>query len=111
VESALLLPVLFAMVLGTIEFGRLAWTRSALDFAVQEAARCAVVRPDLCATPAQTAAFAASKAAALGVPASAFTATTATCGAQVEASWSYRFLVYGLFPSAPTLRARACQAA
>lgn len=114
-EAAFVLPPLLLMLLGIIEFGRMAWTRSSLDFAVQEAARCAVVRADICATPLATQQFAAARAAAVRVPASAFTVTTGeACGVRVRASHTYRFLAGGLvskaFGGAPTLRAEVCRA-
>lgn len=110
VEAAFVLPLLLMLVLGAVEFGRLAWTRAALNFAVQEAARCASVRPGVCGTPAQTAAFAATKVTVLRIPASAFTVTTAACGAKVRAEVSYRFIAWRLFGEAPTLTAQVCRA-
>jgi Flp pilus assembly protein TadG len=109
VETALLLPVLFLLLLGVIELGRLAWTRTALTFAVQEAARCASVRPGICGTASQTAAFAARTVAPLNIPASAFTVTTQACGTQVRAQLSYRFVAYAIFRVAPTLTAQVCR--
>jgi len=109
VEAAFVLPVLLLVLLGTIELGRLAWTRTALEFAVQEAARCASVRPGVCGSSAQTAAFAAGRVSLLGVPASAFTVTPQACGAQVRAVLNYRFAAYAIFKAGPTLTAQACR--
>lgn len=115
VEAALVLPLLLLLLLGLIEFGRMAWTRSSLDFAVQEAARCAVVRTDRCPTPAATQQFAAARVAAVQVPASAFTVSFGQpCGVRVQAAHAYSFLTAKLvakaFGGAPTLRAEVCRA-
>ena len=44
VEYALVLPALLALAFGLMQLGGMAWTQEALNYAVQEAARCAVVR-------------------------------------------------------------------
>ena len=109
VETALILPVLLLMLLGGIEFARLAWERSALQFAVQEAARCAVVQSTVCGTPAQIQAFAVSKVAGFSVPSTAFTVTTPPCGTEIAASVPFNSILFPIFPSAPTLTARVCR--
>ena len=43
VEFALMAPVLFALLFGTIEFGRVAYTQGVVSFAAEEATRYAVV--------------------------------------------------------------------
>jgi hypothetical protein len=43
VEFALVLPFLFGLIYGTIELGRLFWDIAMLNFAVADAARCAVI--------------------------------------------------------------------
>jgi Flp pilus assembly protein TadG len=110
VETALVLPLLLLLFMGAVEFGRLAWTRAGLNYAVQEAARCASVRPDVCGTPAQTAAFAAGRASGLGVPASAFTVSADSCGTRVSAAYAYPLLAWQVFGVSPTLRAQTCRA-
>ena len=110
VESAFILPVLLLVLLGIFELGRIAWTQSSLTFAVQEAARCASVRPDLCGTSAATASYAAKRAAGLSIPASAFTLTTAPCGKQVRAEVDHRIILYPIFRAAPKLSAQHCRA-
>jgi Flp pilus assembly protein TadG len=108
VEFALVATALCTVLYGSMEFCRMVWTQSALNFAVQEAARCAAVTPAACGTSGQITAYAAAEIATAYVPASAFTASTASCGHQVTASFVYPFFVTGLFPSAPTLAASAC---
>lgn len=43
VEFALVLPFLLGLIYGTIELGRLFWDLAMLNFAVSDAARCAVI--------------------------------------------------------------------
>jgi len=109
VETALILPVVLLLLLGGMEVSRLAWERSALQFAVQEAARCAVVQPSVCGTAADTQAFAAARVAAFSVSAANFTVTTPACGTQVAASVPYSFALFRIFSAAPTLTARVCR--
>jgi Flp pilus assembly protein TadG len=108
VEFALVMPALCTLVFGVMEFGRLAWTQAALNFAVDEAARCASVTPATCGTSSQIATYAAAEIGPTYVPASAFTGTTASCGAKVTASFVYPFIATGLFSATPTLTASAC---
>lgn len=110
VESAFILPVLLLVLLGVFEMGRIAWTQSSLTFAVQEAARCASVRPDLCGTSAAVSSYAAKRAAGLSIPASAFTLTTQTCGKQVRGEVEHRIILYPIFNAAPKLSAQHCRA-
>jgi Flp pilus assembly protein TadG len=108
VEFAFLAPVLFVIFLGIVEFGRLLWTQSTLQQAVQAAARCASVNPTLCNTDSATETYAATQAFGLPVSSSAFTATTATCGNQVSANLPFNFVVPALFPENVTLTAFSC---
>ena len=45
-EFALGLPIFLAMIYGVFEFVRIFWTQSTMEFAVEEAARFALVNPD-----------------------------------------------------------------
>lgn len=110
VEMAFILPGLLALVMGIMEAGRMAWTQSTLSYAVQEAGRCASVRPTVCGSTSQIQAFAAERAAPLNIPASAFSVQDLPCGRQVTAEVDYGFLLYVMAPSAPALRARSCRA-
>jgi Flp pilus assembly protein TadG len=105
-EFALVAPALCMLVYGTMEFGRMVWTQSALNFAVEEAARCASVTPGTCGTSNQTATYASNKISSANVPASDFALTKATgC---VTAAFPYPFVATGLFSMTPTLHAKAC---
>ncbi len=110
IEFALLAPVLFSLILGAIEFGRFLWTVEALNYSVEEAARCGLINPDgNCATTTAVQTFAANASPQLKFPTSTFTVTpAATCGYQVSASYSYKFFVSGLFPYTPTITAQTC---
>ena len=50
IEFAVLLPVFLALIYGLFEFSRIAWTQSTLEYAVEEAARFAMVNPTASAT-------------------------------------------------------------
>ena len=108
IEFALIAPTLFLMLFGCMEFGRMIWTVGALNFAVEEAARCASVTPATCGTASQITAYAANEISPSYIPATVFTATTATCGHQVNASFVYPFVMINLFTTSVTLTAMAC---
>ncbi len=119
VEFAIIFPILLLLVLGLIEVGRAIWTQTTLDYAVQAAARCAAVSPNLCR---DVPSYAARKAFGLNFndPASVFVVSSGSCsvdangiptGAQVTASLPFDWLVPAFFPNPPfpeRLRARAC---
>lgn len=112
VEMALITPLLLMLLLGVMEFGRMAWTKAALTYAVQEAGRCATVLAS-CSTAAQVQAFAAQRAAALAIPAAAFTvvqnATGPACSWKITAQVNHGFLLYKLAPTAPVIAAQVCR--
>ncbi|HVH75898.1 MAG TPA: TadE/TadG family type IV pilus assembly protein [Stellaceae bacterium] len=93
VEMAFVLPFLIAMVLAVIETGRLLWTVTVLQFAVEQAARCAVVDSAACGgTGTNTAQCnAAGWALGLGLGCGDFTLASCANGAGKEVSISYTF--------------------
>jgi Flp pilus assembly protein TadG len=91
IEMALVFPFLTLMILGAIETGWMLWTASTLDFAVEEAARCASVDVNNCGTQANIQAVAAAKAMGLGMNAGAFTVSSPACGKQVSAIYVFNF--------------------
>ena len=113
VETALVLPILLAMFFGIIEVGHLLWTVSALNMAVQDAARCVSVSnvktppSTLCDTQAHMQTFATGRAWGMTVPPSTFTLSTPACGYQVTASYPYTPIV-SYIPLSMTLSASAC---
>ena len=123
VEMAFLLPVFMLFILGICEFGRALWTQTALQFAVEAAARCAAVSPSLCTAAGGTTmdvpGYAASQAFGMSIPSTAFTYTanavcgvasgsTGSGGAQVTASYNFDAVVPALVPVNVTLSAKSC---
>jgi Flp pilus assembly protein TadG len=107
VEFSLVLPIMLALMLGTVEIGQAMWTQTALNMAVQSAARCASISAQNCGTPAQVATYASQHAGGLALPTSAFTFTTPACGVQVAANYAFTpFTQY--IPLSFTLRATTC---
>lgn len=94
-QFALVAPLLLTLILGLVEFGRTAWITHALRYGVQSAARCAAVRPDLCGSPEQIAAYAGERLAAWGVTADAFSVNSEACGLRIQAGVDHRILGYG----------------
>jgi Flp pilus assembly protein TadG len=92
VELAIVFPFLVLMIFGGIEAGWMLWSVSALDFAVEEAARCGAVDANNCGTTSKIQALAATKAMGLGMASSAFTVTSPACGKQVSATYVFYFL-------------------
>jgi Flp pilus assembly protein TadG len=106
IEVALTLPAVLLLIFGIIEFGRALWLKSALDFSVVEAARCASVNPSLCGTADQIKAYASGQAGS-GFDSSVFSTTTAGCGNQVSGSYPLT-LAIPFAPISLTLTAEAC---
>jgi hypothetical protein len=94
--------------MGGIEFGRFLWTKSALDYSVQEAARYGVFIASPACSASAVQSYAAAATPQLNFPASTFTVTSEDCGCQVSASYNFQFVATGLFPMSPTLSALAC---
>jgi Flp pilus assembly protein TadG len=110
VEFALILWPLLLLVLGAVDGGRMLWTQNTLQYAVEQAARCAVVSTATCGTPAQIKSYAASMANGMSVSPSVFSSASPGCGAkttQVSASYSYSPLFP--FPTNVTLTASSCR--
>ena len=118
IEYGLILPVMLLFTFGIMDAGRLLWTYITLTRATEAAARCGAVNTTTC--PASSIpAYAVAQAWGLNdVTAADFTATTPACGVQVQATYTFQFIV-PWFPkfgssSAPfgattmTLNATAC---
>lgn len=100
VEFALVLPVLVALLLAIIDFGRALDAQQTLTYAARSGARVMVLQNDASAATAA----AQNAASALGtLPASAFTVSPSTCssGTQVTFTASYTFAGTGFFGSMP----------
>ncbi len=108
IEFGLLALPFLLLVTGIMDCSRMVWTHMALQAAVEQAARCAVVDVAGCGTATQVQAYAASLVTAPGVSASSFSFAIAACGSQVSASMSYAVLVPGYLPASILLTARSC---
>jgi uncharacterized membrane protein len=108
IETALVFPVFILMVLGVLEFGRALWTQSALQYAVQMAARCGAVNITTCASPSEVVSYAVTQSEPLDVPSAYFSASTQACGSSVSVSYPFTFVVPQLFPFDITFSAQAC---
>lgn len=106
VEFTLVLIPLILLTIGTINLSLMMYTASALHYAVQDAARCSSVKTLICADPASTAAYAATRYRSVGGTAT-FTRTTAACGNRVQGVSNYRFIT-GLSVIIVPISASAC---
>ena len=109
VEFGITAPVFVMVIFGVLECGTLLWTKLGLQHGAQMAARCASVNPGVCASSDDIKAYAVQQAYGLTLPSSAFTASTASCGKQVNANYTHQFVSSYLFggPSV-TLTAQSC---
>ena len=110
IEFAIVLPALMALFIGMMEIAWIGWAKSTLDFAVQETARCAAVRADLCGTTAQAQAFAAAQAVGIGLDPADVAVTDQPCGVQVTAQARAGFVAYVLPANMAKLSASTCRA-
>jgi Flp pilus assembly protein TadG len=108
VEFALVAPLIIVMLFGIFEFGRALWTQGVLDYAVEEASRCASVNATTCGSAGAIETFAAGKTTPLNLPSSTFVATTTTCGNKVTASYPFTFVASGILPYNIRLTSQSC---
>lgn len=106
VEFGLILPALLMLLLGGMETGRALWTQNALNFAVEQAARCASIDQNNCGTTTQVQSYAAAAAGA-GFASSTFSVATAACGNVVSASYPIQLHI-PFVGTALTLTAQSC---
>ena len=106
VEFAIVAPVLLMLLLGIMEAGRALWTQNALNFAVEQAARCAAIDQNNCGSSTQVKSFAANVSGA-DFSSSIFTVTAAACGNLVSASYPMHLNI-PYVSAAPTLTAQSC---
>lgn len=107
-EMAIVLPMLLLFILGLAEFGRLIWTRSTLNYAVQSAARCAALGTSACASAAQIKSVVVAAAPGLRLNADNVAVATLSCGVQVSATLPFQFAAPTFLPYAVVLTASAC---
>jgi Flp pilus assembly protein TadG len=75
VEFAIAAPILFVLMFAIIEFGRAWWTKNSLQYAIERAARYAIVCNGACPSDAAVTTFAASQVYDQMIAATAFTVT------------------------------------
>jgi hypothetical protein len=123
IEFAIIFPVLMLFLLGCIEFGRLYWTQSELQFAAEAAARCVTVGCAANITGTGPGTYAANHVYSVPVPAGAVfklypaanasatppVATGPACGNLVTVCFPFQFIAPALFPFKNTAPA-ACAA-
>ena len=106
VEFALVLPAFVLLVLGSISAATLGLSIASMNYAVEDAARCAAVKKAACLTPTDTAKYA--RAQYVGPAVSpVFTYSTAGCGNTVTGTATYSMDLIPQFVSIP-LSTAAC---
>ena len=108
VEFGITAPVFVMVIFGVLECGTLLWTKLGLQHGTQMAARCASINPGVCASSDDITAYAVQQAYGLTLPSSAFTASTASCGKRVNASYTYQFVSHYFGGPSVTLTAQSC---
>ena len=126
VEFALAAIPLFMFLFGVVEFARLYWTQSELQYAAEAAARCATLvhlsnpNPASCggtsvSDNAGVQTFAAGQLLGMSIASgnlSNFAVTASACGNQVTFTYTFTFLVGPIIPNSNiTLSATACNQA
>ena len=104
-EFAFVAPLVIVLQLGTIYVSLMMFSVSALEYAVQEGARCASVQTSVCTSIASIKTYTATRYSGLGTP--VLTPTTASCGNLVTASLSFS-LTTGFDNYTVPLSAAAC---
>lgn len=107
VEFAVVAPVFLAMMIGTIYASVLFFVDGSLQNAVEDAARCAAVKTNVCPDNSSTQTYALSHFYGSSVLTPTFTASTASCGHTVSATASYSF-DFGLKKVAVPISATSC---
>jgi Flp pilus assembly protein TadG len=108
-EFAFLMPVFLVLFLGIMEFGRLLWTQTTLQHAVEAAARYGAINDPTCNSTGLTHSYAAGEVFGQSVAASSFTLSCTACaGTQVKGQVNFTFVVPAFFPYNITLNAQSC---
>ena len=108
VETGLVLPAYLLFLFAVIEGGLLFWTQSTLQFAVEAAARCAVVNTTLCGSTSAIQGYAAGQATGMTITSTSFNVSQPSCGYQVSISYPFSFIATELFSGTITLKATSC---
>lgn len=106
VDFALIVTPLVLLIFGTMELGRMLWYQNALNYSVEEAARCASIDANNCGTSSQVKSYAAGRSGA-GFASAVFSTSTPSCGNQVNASYPLSLQI-PFAPVSVTLTAQSC---
>lgn len=94
---------------GVLTFSYLFWTYGSLQYAVEQAARCAVIGNSSCTTTGDIQTYAASQVYGQTVSPSVFTVSYPSCGTQITASFPFSLILPGLPQNSIVLTASACR--
>jgi Flp pilus assembly protein TadG len=108
VEFGITAPVFFTMVFALIEGALVLWTQLGLQHGVELAARCASINTTICSNATAIQNYASQHSFGVNVQSSQFTVSTAACGNQVHAVYSYHFLTKFFSVATWALTAQAC---
>ena len=106
VEFAFVMPVLAALVLGMMEFGRAMWTRQTMQYAVEQAARAALANAAL--TGPQIANMVTADLIGMQGTTPSVVASATASQVSVTASYSFAFIVPRLLPFGPIVLTAQC---
>ncbi|MFZ2466851.1 TadE/TadG family type IV pilus assembly protein [Parvibaculum sedimenti] len=93
IEFALVVPLVLLFTIGIVDVGRLLWTQTTLDRAVQAAARCAAVNTTTCGSATSIKNYAVTQAYGMNIDSSAFTVSTGTSDICVYASLTFQLII------------------
>lgn len=106
VDFAMIAGPLLSLLLGTMEIGRLLWYQNALNYSVEEGARCATIDVNNCGTTDQVKSYSAGKSG-VGFASGVFSVSSPACGNQVNASYPMSLSI-PFVPVSVTLTAQSC---
>ncbi len=107
IELALVLPMFVLLILGSLGAASLGFSVASMNYAVEEAARCAAVNKTLCSTPVSTVLYAQAHYSGPSIS-PVFAYTTSGCGNTVTATATYSFNLVPQFTNVP-LSVSACR--
>ena len=100
-EFALVFPLAVLFLLGAVEMGRMLWLQNSLQYAAEQAVRCAVVNTATCSSASAIEQYAANLVYGTPVSSTVFSVTYPSGGVQVSASLSFTPLIPVQFILAP----------
>jgi TadE-like protein len=106
VDFALIATPLVLLIFGTMATGQMLWYQNALNYSVEEAARCASIDANNCSSVTQIKSYAAGRSGA-GFAPTVFDASTPSCGNKVTATYAMPLYI-PFAPISVTLTAQSC---